>query len=82
MKSTRCICRTVAVLVVLVGTTAMVSAQGARTGDRPVPETFTATTTNMEPGVEGSPPSYLLRNPLISLRVFIPLISLPGLNSR
>ena len=27
MKSTRCICRTVAVLVVLVGTTAMVSAQ-------------------------------------------------------
>ena len=52
MKSTRCICRTVAVLVVLVGTTAMVSAQGARTGDRPVPETFTATTTNMEPAGE------------------------------
>ena len=52
MKSTRCICRTVAVLMVLVGTTAMVSAQGARTGDRPVPETFTATTTNMEPAGE------------------------------
>ena len=52
MKSTRCICRTVAVLVVLVATTAMVSAQGARTGDRPVPETFTATTTNMEPAGE------------------------------
>ena len=52
MKSTRCIWRTVAVLVVLVATTAMVSAQGARTGDRPVPETFTATTTNMEPAGE------------------------------
>ena len=52
MKSTRCICRTVAVLAILVATTAMVSAQGARTGDRPVPGTFTATTTNMEPAGE------------------------------
>ena len=52
MKSTLCIWRTVAVLVALVATTAMVSAQGARTGDRPVPETFTATTTNMEPAGE------------------------------
>ena len=52
MKSTRYIWRAVAVLVVLVATTPMVSAQGARTGDRPVPETFTATTTNMEPAGE------------------------------
>ena len=52
MKSTLRIRRAVAVLVVLVATTAMVSAQGARTGDRPVPETFTATTTNMEPAGE------------------------------
>ena len=52
MKSTLLIWRAVAVLVVLVATTAMVSAQEARTGDRPVPETFTATTTNMEPAGE------------------------------
>ncbi len=52
MKSTLRIWRAVAVLVVLVATTAIVSAQGARTGDRPVPETFTATTTNMEPAGE------------------------------
>ena len=52
MKSTLCIWRTVAVLVALVATIAMVSAQGARTGDRPVTETFTATTTNMEPAGE------------------------------
>ncbi len=52
MKLTLLIWRAAAVLVVLVATTAMVSAQGARTGDRPVPETFTATTTNMEPAGE------------------------------
>ena len=52
MKSTLLFWRTVAVLVALVATTAMVSAQRARTGDRPVPETFTATTTNMEPAGE------------------------------
>ncbi len=52
MKSTLRIWRAVAVLVALVATTAMVSAQGARTGDRPVSETFTAMTTNMEPAGE------------------------------
>ena len=54
MKSTRRLWCTVAVFVVLVATAATASAQAAgdKAGNRKVSETFTATTTNMEPAGE------------------------------
>ena len=52
MKSTLCIWPTVAVLVVLVVAAATASTQAGGAGNKPVPETFTATTTNMEPAGE------------------------------